>query len=225
MKSDQEDLKHRKTDDTKTNESESENEPKDTKNDKINAPAVIQTKEEYFNALRVWLQQVQLQQMAYTYFPYYLSSNLQPNINNVFIPPMPFLPAQYQSSTPPTFNSQFGNFPQAVNGNNQADGRPPLFANNFFQQNRNNYMENVRQNMQILYQNGGYEYVISPIWKRFLAEAIDVSHTTHIILNINLQFRKCHLILIFYIKLQVIILFIIKLMIVFMLIDLFNIQM
>lgn len=173
---DQEDLKHRKTDETKTNESESENEPKNTKTDRTDPPAVIQTKEEYFDALRVWLQKVQLQQMAYTYFPYYLSSNLQPNINNVFIPPMPFLPAQYpQFSAAPTFNSQLGNFPQAATGNNQADARPPLFANNFFQQNRINYMDNVRQNMQILYQNGGYEYVIAPIWKRFLAEAIDVS--------------------------------------------------
>lgn len=178
MKTDHDDLKHRKTDDTKSNESESENEPKDNKSEKIIAPAVIQTKEEYFDALRVWLQQVQLQQMAYTYFPYYLSSSsLQPNVNNVFIPPMPFLPAQYPPfSAAPTFNPQFsGNFPQAANANNQAEPRPPLFANNFFQQNRNNYMENVRQNMQILYQNGGYEYVIAPIWKRFLAEAIDVS--------------------------------------------------
>ncbi|XP_055315410.1 protein FAM8A1 [Sitodiplosis mosellana] len=197
MKTDQEDLKHGKADDTKTNESESEsgNEQKNIKIDKIDPDAVIQTKEEYFDALRVWLQKVQLQQMAYTYFPYYLSSNLQPNINNVFIPPMPFLPAQYPpfSAAAPTFNPQL--FPQAANGNNQAEPRPQFFGNNFFQPNRNNYMDNVRQNMQILYQNGGYEYVIAPIWKRFLAEAIDV-----------------------------IILFIIKLMIVFMMIDLFNIQ-
>lgn len=179
MSADQEDLKHGKADDTESNEkSESETVTKqmDMKSEKIDSSAVIQTKEEYFDALRVWLQKVQLQQMAYTYFPYYLSSNLQPNINNVFIPPMPFLPAQYPSFSPAaasTFNPQL--FPPAANGNNPAEQRPPLFANNFFQPNRNNYMDNVRQNMQILYQNGGYDYVIAPIWKRFLAEAIDVS--------------------------------------------------
>lgn len=178
MSTDQDELKHGKSDETQTNEkSESEiaTEPLNMTNDKTDSSAVIQTKEEYFDALRVWLQKVQLQQMAYTYFPYYLSSNLQPNINNAFISPMPFLPAQYPSFSPAasTFNPQL--FPQAANGNNPAEQRPPLFANNFFQPNRNNYMENVRQNMQILYQNGGYEYVIAPIWKRFLAEAIDVS--------------------------------------------------
>lgn len=177
MDTDQAGLKHRKTDTAKTNnESESENEQKNDKNETTNAPAVIQTKEEYFDALRVWLQQVQLQQMAYTYFPHYLSSNLQPN--NVFIPPMPFLPSQYPTfPTAPIFNAQT-NLPNAANGNqaNPADplNRPPFFANNLFQPNRNNYVENIRQNMQILYQNGGYEYVIAPIWKRFLAEAIDV---------------------------------------------------
>lgn len=216
METDQTDLKHRKTD-NKTNESESEkNEQPNSKIDSAtNVPTVIQTKEEYFDALRGWLQQVQLQQMAYAYFPYYLAANLQPNLNNVFIPSMPFLPtttppaaaaaAGAQSQFPafpasPVNLNQPNNFANVGNGNapNPADpfNRPPLFANTLFQPNRNNYMENMRQNMQILYQNGGYEYVIAPIWKRFLAEAVDV-----------------------------ILLFIIKLMVVFMMIDLFNIQM
>lgn len=162
MKTDEMDVMHRKTDANKTNECESEQETNNSKNGTMNAvPAVIQTKEEYFDALRVWLQQVQLQQMAYTYFPYYLSSNMQPNPNNMFIPPMPF-------------NQQMGNFSQTGNNRNNAVNRPSFFANNIFQPNRNNFFDNVRQNMQILQQNGGFEYVIAPIWKRFLAEAIDV---------------------------------------------------
>lgn len=182
METDQSELKQHKTD-NKTNETESENEQKNEKVDTTNVQTVIQTKEEYFEALRVWLQQVQLQQMAYAYFPYYLSANLQPNLNNVFIPSMPFLPpSQFPSFTPASVNlNQPNSFANAVNGNQQNAAneqpfnRPPIFANNLFQQNRNNYMENMRQNMQILYQNGGYEYVIAPIWKRFLAEAVDVS--------------------------------------------------
>lgn len=186
METDQSELKELNKTDNKTTESESEIEPANNKViDATNVPTVIQTKEEYFDALRVWLQQVQLQQMAYAYFPYYLSANLQPNLNNVFIPPMPFLPAQF-----PSVNlNQPNSFPIPANGNqpNPVDpfNRPPIFANNIFQQNRNNYMENMRQNMQILYQNGGYEYVIAPIWKRFLAEAVDVS----VNLNINFVFR------------------------------------
>lgn len=195
---DQTELKHRGPD-VKSNESESANEKAadKTTNSTTGAAAdvaVIQTKDEYFNALRGWLQQVQLQQMAYTYFPYYLYSNLQSNPNNVFIPSMPFLSAQYPTfpSAAATFN-QPNNFANTANGGNQANpaeplNRPPLFANNFFQPNRNNYVDNIRQNMQILYQNGGFEYVIAPIWKRFLAEAIDVSNKSQI--ELKHQFRN-----------------------------------
>lgn len=181
MDTEQPELKQSKTD-VKANENESGSEQANEKMTNSTAgSAVIQTKDEYFNALRGWLQQVQLQQMAYTYFPYYLYSSLQSNPNNVFIPSMPFLSAQYPTFPPATFN-QPNNFPNAANGNPAEPlNRPPLFANNFFQQNRNNYVDNIRQNMQILYQNGGYEYVISPIWKRFLAEAIDVSNFVEII--------------------------------------------
>lgn len=198
-------LKQRKPADNKPDESESEIKNVQKKDDTTDVPAVIKTKEEYFDALRQWLQQVQLQQMAYTYFPYYLSSNLQANPNNMF------MPSSGTSSTPqmPFFPPPFSAFPQMpmftpqTNSINAGpDGirtippppqAPPVFANNLFQPNR---IDNIRQNMQILYQNGGYEYVIAPIWKRFIAESIDVF-----------------------------ILFVIKLMIIFMMIDLFNIQM
>lgn len=206
METDQSELKPRKTD-VKANETETETENEnENKNesdsgngqtsDKANsttATAVIQTKEEYFNALREWLQQVQLQQMAYTYFPYYLYSSLQSNPNNVFIPSMPFLPTQYPTfpaaATSAAFNQPAAAAAFAGNGNqaNPAEpllNRPPIFANNLFQPNRNNYVDNIRQNMQILYQNGGFEYVIAPIWKRFLAEAIDVSA-----INVTLKFH------------------------------------
>lgn len=183
MDTNQTELKHRETGSTKKNENESEMEQVNNKSDTTTS-AASQTKDEYFNALRAWLQQVQLQQIAYTYFPYYLSSNLQPNLNNVFISPMPFLPAQYPTFSPSSAFVTQTNFPNGVNGNaantpdqlNQLNqlNRPPIFANNFIQPNRNNYIDNIRENMQILHQNGGYEYVIAPIWKRFLAEAIDV---------------------------------------------------
>lgn len=225
METEQTDLKHRniKTDNKKTaatteSESESEQQKNDSQNVDTaaaanaatttttnNVPTVIRTKEEYFDALRVWLQQVQLQQMAYAYFPYYLSANLPPNMHNAFNASMPFS----TSTAAPAAAGRFPAFPATPLGINQpgagigfnfpnaggnAGERAPFIGNNIFQ-NRNQYMENMRQNMQILYQNGGYEYVIAPIWKRVLAEAIDV-----------------------------IILFIIKLMVVFMMIDLFNIQ-
>lgn len=216
METDQTELKHRnnKTDSKKTaiKESESESESdqlKDNNKNDIsatttsistataaaaamttNVPTVIRTKEEYFDALRVWLQQVQLQQMAYTYFPYYLSANLPPNMNNVLNASMPFpttppqppiaAAAQFPAFPPaPMGINQPGgigfNFANAVNAGNAGDAlnRAPFIGNSIFQ-NRNQYMENMRQNMQILYQNGGYEYIIAPIWKRVLAEAIDV---------------------------------------------------
>lgn len=230
METDKKELKHRNTNNNKTTDSkestESESESgqnSSNKNDNLtastttasasapstatttpqpatNVPTVIRTKEEYFDALRVWLQQVQLQQMAYAYFPYYLSANLPPNMNNVFNTSMPF-------PTPPSAAAaaaaaQFPAFPPAPMGINGINGPPggggigqfnfanvgnaggdglnrggPFIGNSIFQ-NRNQYMENMRQNMQILYQNGGYEYVIAPIWKRVLAEAIDVRTTT-----------------------------------------------
>lgn len=217
METDKNELKQRNnktTDNKKTTESESESgqskQNANCKNDNLtatatasasasttptNLPTVIRTKEEYFDALRVWLQQVQLQQMAYAYFPYYLSANLPPNMNNVFNTTMPFpIPppssaaaAQFPPAFPPVpgmgINGPPGvgggggiglNFANA--GGDALNRGGPFIGNSIFQ-NRNQYMENMRQNMQILYQNGGYEYTIAPIWKRVLAEAIDVSET------------------------------------------------
>lgn len=224
MEPDKNELKHRNTnqmtDDTKppTTESDSESgqsKQTNSKNDSstatasasttsTNVPTVIRTKEEYFDALRVWLQQVQLQQMAYAYFPYYLSANLPPNMNTVFNTSMPF-PTQ-----PPPAGGQFPAFPPAPMGINV--GQPgggigqfnfanagnaggdalnrggPFIGNSIFQ-NRNQYMENMRQNMQILYQNGGYEYTIAPIWKRVMAEAIDVRPTYQFHQQFQFQFQ------------------------------------
>lgn len=192
MDSEQSELKQQDATDDKSDEIGLTSSDAATTNDTTTTiQAVIKTKEEYFDALRQWLQQVQLQQMAFTYFPYYLSSNLQTNPSNMFMSPrMPF-PQQYPPfSMMPMLNPQSN----ANNPGNINMPRPlPIFPTNFFDQNR---AENLRQNFQILYQNGGYEYVIAPIWKRFVAESIDVF-----------------------------ILFIVKLMIVFMMIDLFNVQM
>lgn len=207
MDSDQSELKQRKSDvtDSSANDTESVNKPESPKK-QTEMPAVIQTKEEYFNALRVWLQQIQLQQIAYQYFPYYLSANLQPNmINNTFMPSMPyFSQSQYSAPFPPMPLLNVQNVDANSSAENQQQqqpqipnpmAQPTINLNNMFQQNRNDNVDTIRQNMQMMYQHGGYEYIIAPIWKRFIAETIDV-----------------------------VILFIIKLMIVFMLMDLFNIK-
>lgn len=60
------------------NKSESA-ETDDTTEEAANAAqkmTVIQTKDKFYDALRIWVQQYQLQQMAYMCFPYYLSSNM-----------------------------------------------------------------------------------------------------------------------------------------------------
>lgn len=202
MEPDKNELKHRNTnpmtDDKKTPTTESESESNsnnESKTDNLtastpsttNVPTVIRTKEDYFDALRVWLQQVQLQQMAYAYFPYYLSANLPPNMNTVFNTSMPFptppppaaaaaAAGQFPAFPPINVGQPGGQFNFANGGNAGGDALNrggPFIGNSIFQ-NRNQYMENMRQNMQILYQNGGYEYTIAPIWKRVMAEAIDV---------------------------------------------------
>lgn len=141
-------------------------------------PKVTQTKEEYFEALRQWLQQVQMQQTALTYFPYYLASNYQQMTNNG----IGGLSQQYQSPASFYFPTQYTMFPQtSVNGSipgfnlgtaaaaaaasqqpsqsqtqsqqqqqQQPGGQqpPPVFLNNIFQQNRNHFNDNTRRNTE-----------------------------------------------------------------------------
>lgn len=54
---------------------------------------VMQTKEDYFDALRLWVKQYQLQQMAYMCFPYYLSTSV---LNSTPISPPSFAASSSQ---------------------------------------------------------------------------------------------------------------------------------
>lgn len=65
----------------------------DTPDTAEHKPTVMQTKDEYFDALRLWLKQNQLQQMAYMCFPYYLSTTV---LNSVPISPPTFAAASSQ---------------------------------------------------------------------------------------------------------------------------------
>lgn len=116
-------------------------------------PNVIKTKEVYFEALRQWLQQVQLQQTAMAYFPYYLAANYQQSMGGSAF----FLPPQFPSifpdatQTPNGFNLPNNGAP--AQQNNHFDQQQPLqaqpiFINNLFQPNRNNYVDSARRNLE-----------------------------------------------------------------------------
>lgn len=129
-------------------------------------PKVTQSREEYFEALRQWLQQVQMQQTALAYFPYYLASSYQQMSNSG----IGGIGQQYQSSASFYFPTQYNMFPQTLPINaaaavtaashqqqqNQqqqpqqpgAQQQAPVFLNNIFQQNRNNFIDNARRNTE-----------------------------------------------------------------------------
>lgn len=123
-------------------------------------PNVIQTKEEYFEALRIWLQQVQLQQTAMAYFPYYLAANYQQSVGGSasFLPPQ--FPAMFPDASTQMPNGanlpNIGVTTQQINVDQQPAQPHPIFVNNLFQQNRNNnnnnnnnnYVDNTRRNLE-----------------------------------------------------------------------------
>lgn len=114
-------------------------------------PNVIQTKEEYFEALRLWLQQVQLQQTARAYFPYYLAANYQQSVGGsaFFLPPQ--FPAMFPDATQLPNGTTLPNIGAAtphIDVNQQPAQPQPIFVNNLFQPNRNNYVDNARRNLE-----------------------------------------------------------------------------
>uniref|UniRef100_A0A336L1Z6 CSON002636 protein n=1 Tax=Culicoides sonorensis TaxID=179676 RepID=A0A336L1Z6_CULSO len=133
----------------------------------------LNEKENYFNALRLWHRNYQQHEFASTAFPYYLIANypqlFQGNANY----------GQTNANGQPLFPQVNGQRP------NQRQGR----LANYFNSTRQAYQN------EIISLNGGYLYKISPLWKRLLAEIIDIF-----------------------------ILFIIKLMITFALVDIFDIN-
>lgn len=119
-------------------------------------PNVIQTKEEYFDALRIWLQQVQLQQTAMAYFPYYLAANYQQSVGGsaFFLPPQ--FPAMFPEAAQLPNGTNLPNIGAATQQNNiNVDQQPaqaqPIFVNNLFQPNRNNYVDSARRNLEGTY--------------------------------------------------------------------------
>lgn len=161
-------------------------------------PTVMQTKDNFYDALRIWLHQCQLQQMAYMCFPYYLSTNMPTPDSSASIN-TPFGTTSSQRYVANIINS----YSSAVNQNRPNDFCVTMYLTvvfRLFSPARGRFapfqpppsFNSVQQPNLIT----GFEYVIAPVWKRFAAEAIDV-----------------------------IILSIVKLMFVFMLVDLFNIEM
>lgn len=115
-------------------------------------PAVIQTKEDYFDALRIWLQQVQLHQAIVQYFPYYLAANYQQTINGTQTPFIPSSSMPNLFSPASFFNQQQQQQNSAINGNAADQNIPqpaqPVFMDNLFQQNQNNFTDNTRRNLE-----------------------------------------------------------------------------
>lgn len=108
----------------------------------VNAiPSVIQTKEHYFEALRIWLQQVQLHQAVMQYFPYYLAANYQQSINGA----APFIPSALPifGATPQGNGSPNGNADQNI-----PQPAQPAFMNNLFQPNQNNFTDSAQRNLE-----------------------------------------------------------------------------
>ncbi|XP_055591669.1 protein FAM8A1 [Uranotaenia lowii] len=121
-------------------------------------------KQMYFELLRIWVQQAQMQQQIQAYFPYYLMNNypqLFQTPNGVPGAPAAGLPGALPSTGSAAANGQVAN-------TNQPN--VPAGPN---QRRLAEIMDPARQE-EIINRNGGYEYVIAPIWKRFVAEAIDI---------------------------------------------------
>ncbi|XP_058834484.1 protein FAM8A1 [Topomyia yanbarensis] len=122
-------------------------------------------KEIYFELLRAWLQHAQMQQQIQAYFPYYLMNNY----------PQLFQPSGSATegtapgvSTAPAAASAVPGQQVAVPG---TSGQVP--APNANQRRATEILDPARQE-EIINRNGGYEYIIAPLWKRFVAEAIDI---------------------------------------------------
>lgn len=149
----------------------------------------LTAKEAYFEVLRVWVAQAKQQHAAAVNFPYYLMAN-----------PHLLQPSQYPLNGMPYANNAQQRHPLNLPdiGRQQADDAAinRLLMNYMNRNNRQNqFLNNQQRNEDIINQNGGFEYVLAPLYKRFFAEVIDV-----------------------------VILFILKLIVAFMIIDIFEID-
>lgn len=120
----------------------------------ITEDAINKQRENYFNALRIWLHQAQLYQNLSSCMPYYLLS-FQTTGNNI---------------------STSGSF---LNNNYQIQGYNQVLAGNIPRNGNGGNIQfplNDEVNLQpaeVIARHGGYEYIIPPLWKRFVAELVD----------------------------------------------------
>ncbi|XP_028170961.1 protein FAM8A1 [Ostrinia nubilalis] len=112
-------------------------------------PPQVSEREAYFQALRLWIQQAQLHQNISTCFPYYMMT-FQGGQNNPTNVPLLNNNYQFQGQQ---FPFQVPNLPRNVPAP-QAQNEPVTAA-------------------EVIARNGGFEYVIPALYKRFLAEFID----------------------------------------------------
>lgn len=132
----------------------------------VPAPVIDPTKSPkqiYFQLLRVWLHHAQMQQQLQAYFPYYLMNNYPQlfQAGGGGGAPGGGVPVGTAASGTAT---AAGGSSVVPHGGNQAQANQRRAAE---------MLDPARQE-EIINRNGGYEYVIAPLWKRFVAEAIDI---------------------------------------------------
>lgn len=119
-------------------------------------------KQIYFELLRTWVQHAQMQQQLQAYFPYYLLNNY---------------PQLFQPAAGTGANGQpvaAGNGVVATGTAAGSQVQPQLQQHQNANQRRGAELLDPARQEEIINRNGGYEYVIAPLWKRFVAEAIDI---------------------------------------------------
>lgn len=110
-------------------------------------------KQIYFELLRTWVQHAQMQQQIQASFPYYLMNNY---------------PQLFQPTAGAT-----GTNGQPIAGNGVVTGSGQVQAQPNANQRRDGELLDPTRQEEIINRNGGYEYIIAPLWKRLVAEAID----------------------------------------------------
>ncbi|XP_077292479.1 protein FAM8A1 isoform X2 [Arctopsyche grandis] len=135
----------------------------DANKNKQSDEEILAEKTKYFSMLRCWLYQMQMSQ-ATAYLPYYLMSTQMPmqlQFQFQFQPTAPFLNNNYQHQ---------GQWPYYQLMQNYQDGRTQPNANS------PNAGRNIRPPTNTadgINRNGGMEFVVPPLWKRFVAEFLD----------------------------------------------------
>ncbi|XP_055534129.1 protein FAM8A1 [Wyeomyia smithii] len=119
-------------------------------------------KQIYFELLRAWVQHAQMQQQIEAYFPYYLANNY---------------PQLFQSNGTPagvTSSSTSTTAGASTSSTIAPPEPPPAQVQQTANQRRATEILDPARQEEIINRNGGYEYIIAPLWKRFVAEAIDI---------------------------------------------------